>query len=101
MSAAGTSGMAVGTLCCHQRLRAEREFSCTGMYGIKSKKAGIRRNLLFTLEMAGRAEVVSLFGAGLRIACSCSVGLLCVWWLRGIVLLLLGRRSDSMNPHMA
>ena len=55
--------------------------------------------LLFTLEMTGRAGVVSLFGAGLRIAGSYSVGVCCVWWLRGIVLLPLGR-SDCMNPHL-
>ena len=34
--------------------------------------------LLFTLEMTCRAGVVSLFGTGLRIACSRSVGVLCV-----------------------
>jgi hypothetical protein len=58
---------------------------------------GIVGSLLFTLEMTGRARVVSLFGAGLRIACSRSVGVMCVWWLRGIVLLSLERRSDCMN----
>ena len=62
---------------------------------------GIVGGLLFTLEMTGRARVVSLFGAGLRIACSRSVGVLCVWWLRGIVLLPLGRESDCTNPHLA
>ena len=61
---------------------------------------GIVGGLLFTLETNGRAEVVSLFGAGLRIASSRSVGVLCVWWLRGIVLLPLGRRSDYTNPHL-
>ena len=34
--------------------------------------------LLFTLEMTGRVGVVSLFGAGLRIVCSHSVGMCCV-----------------------
>jgi hypothetical protein len=57
--------------------------------------------LIFTLEVPSRAGVVSLFGAGLRVACSHSVGVCCIWWLRGIVLLPLGRRSDCMNPHLA
>ena len=62
---------------------------------------GVVGGLLFTLEMIGRAGVVSFFGAGLRIPCSRSVGVLCVLWLRGIVLLPLGRRSDCTNPHLA
>ncbi len=55
--------------------------------------------VLFNLEMAGRAGVVSLFGAGLRIACLRSVGVLCVWWLRGIVLLPLGRSWEEEGLH--
>ena len=57
--------------------------------------------LFFTLEMIGRAGIVSLFGAELRVAGSHSVGVCCVWWLCGIVMLPLGRRSDCMNPHLA
>ena len=57
--------------------------------------------LLFTQEMGGRGGVISLFGYGLGVADSRSVGVLCVWRLRGIVLLSLGRRSDCMNPHLA
>ena len=60
-------------------------------------ECGIVGGLLFTLEITGSAGVVSIFGAGLRIACSRIVGVLCVWWLRGILLLPLGRRSDCMN----
>ena len=56
--------------------------------------------LLFALGMIGRAWVVSLFGAVLRVEFSPSVGVCCVWKLRGIVLLPLGRRSDCMNPHL-
>ena len=46
---------------------------------------GIGGGLLFTLDMTGRAGVVSPLGAGLRIAFSRSVVVLCVWRLRGIV----------------
>ena len=61
----------------------------------------ISGGLLFTLVMTGSAEVVSVLGAGLRIACSRCVGMLWVWWVRGIVVLPLGRRSNCMNPHLA
>ena len=37
--------MAVGTLCCRQRLRAERELFCTGLYGRLSEATEIRRKL--------------------------------------------------------
>jgi len=62
---------------------------------------GIVGGLLFPLEMIGVAGAVANFGAGLRFAYSRSGGVLCVWWWRGRVLLLLGRRSDCMNPHRA
>ena len=72
--------------------------SVVGVIGLLWR--GIVGVLLFTLEMTGRAGVVSLFGAVLWVECSPSVGVCCVWELRGIVLLPLGRRSDCMNPHL-
>ena len=72
--------------------------SVVGVIGLLWR--GIMGGLLFTLEMNGRAGVVSLFGAELRVGGSPSVGVCCVWWLCGMVWLPLGRRSDCMNPHM-
>ena len=73
--------------------------SVVGVIGLlRSRVVG---DFLFLLEMTFRAGVVSVFGVGLRIACSHSVGVLWVWWMRGIMVLPLGRRSDCMSPHLA
>jgi len=40
------------TLCCRHRLRAERDFSCTGLYGIKSKKLGFREISVYTKRIS-------------------------------------------------
>jgi hypothetical protein len=61
---------------------------------------GIVGGLLFAVCVIGRVGVVPLFGSGLGVACSRIVGVLCVWWLHGIVFLPLGRRSDCMNPYL-
>ena len=50
--------------------------SVVGVIGLLGRE--IVGGLLFTLEMNGRAGVVSLFRAELRVACSPSVGVCCV-----------------------
>ncbi len=73
--------------------------SVVGVVGLLVR--GIVGGLHFILEMIGRAGVVTLFGAELRVVCSLGVGVCCIWWLCGMVWLPFGRRSDCMYPHLA
>ena len=60
---------------------------------------GVIGGLNFSLELTGGVEGVANLGAGLGFACSSSGGVVCVWWVRRMVLLSIGRVRDCINQH--